>query len=80
MARALLGEIMHPPLKAAAKATGARKGEAATMSALLAVKKETQRLVGKVENEDLRLLVLAVIWAYLGGEFDRMDRNKASGN
>jgi len=80
LARAMMGEVMFPKLKRAVKAAKKREGKAAWVSGLLAVKKETFKIINEMEPEDLRVLVIAVIWAYLSGEFERIERREAATN
>ena len=80
LARALMGEVMFPKLKRAIKAAEKRKAKAGWTPGLVAVRREILNIINKMENEELRLLVFAVMWAYLSGEFDRIESRGASAN
>jgi hypothetical protein len=80
LARALMGKVMLPKLKRALKAAEKRKAKAGGTPRLLAVRKEILNIIDKMESEDLRLLVIAVMWAYLSGEFEKIESREASTN
>jgi hypothetical protein len=79
-ARALVGEIMFPKVKRSLTTANKRKKKPDLKPGRHAVKNEILKIIDGLDQENLRLLVIATMWAYLVGEFDRINANDAATN
>ena len=80
LARALMGEIMFPNLKRSTRAAKKSKPKSGWITGLEAAAAEIRKIIHKCDTPDLRTLLIAVIWAYLAREFDRIEERENAAN
>jgi hypothetical protein len=80
LARALMCEIMYPKLKRSLKAGKKSNSRPGLPPGLEETAAEIAKIVRKCATSDLRTLVIAVISAYLVGEFERISQKENAGN